>query len=432
MSLPFVNRSRELAALDDCARSGGLVVVHGRRRLGKTRLLTRWLSGCEGLYSQAIEGGPELQLEQVYHDLAPGLETQLTPRTWEELFQIVDLQRGRTVLCIDEFPYLVSSDPSLPSRFQKWLDQGSRKRTLLILAGSSTRMMHDTFLSESAPLFGRARRVLRVDPMGYGDFCEATRLEERDMDSFLKFSMVGGVPRYWEFIRAGASAVGAAEELYFDFAPYMENEPRRLLRDEKVEGLSPQALLEVIGRGAERPSEMSSRLAIVQTSLSGLLQRLVGASILSREIPFGESERNAKRTCYKIADPSMRFWYRVYSPHRSLWRTYDRSQKENLLRGHAGLVFEDFCRQAHPGARRYWEKDIEIDMVRPDADSGDTRGVVVSEVKWKRVSSRERARILGELEIRWGNTRLAKIYPRARFELLDWETARGGTPAHPE
>ena len=79
--------------------------------------------------------------------------------------------------------------------------------------------MHDTFLAEGAPLYGRARRVIRVDPMRYGDFCRALSLAPGSKDTFLRHSLVGGVPRYWEFIRRDASPVEAADELFFDFAP---------------------------------------------------------------------------------------------------------------------------------------------------------------------------------------------------------------------
>jgi len=417
----FVNRRQEEAVLDELVRTRGLLVLHGRRRLGKTRLVTRWLQSHPGLYTQAIEGSPELQLEQIFRDLAPSLTTKLAPRTWEELFEILDLQGSGLLLVIDEFPYLVATDVTLPSRLQKWLDHRPDRTLALILMGSSTRAMSEVFLEEGSPLFGRARRTMRIDPMTYGDFCRALGLPTGDPESFLKYSLVGGVPRYWEFVRPDLSPVDLADELFFGFAPYMENEPRRVLRDEKVEGLSPVSLLEAIGRGAERPSEIAARLGAVQTSLSPVLAKLVSAAILVREIPFGESERNAKRTLYKLVDPSLRFWFRVYSPHRTLWRTYGRRARLELLQTHAGTVFEDFVRQAHPGAARYWEKGVEIDMIRPDTgeSAGRSRVLVVSEIKHRKLSARDRASTLHDLETRWLGSQLARSHSRVRFEVVD-------------
>lgn len=81
------------------------------------------------------------------------------------------------------------------------------------------------------------------------------------------------------------------------------------------------AVLEAVGRGAERPSEIASRLGTAQTNLSRLLQQLRDASVLARELPFGESVRSTRKTLYRIQDPTMRFWFRVFSPHQSRWRT---------------------------------------------------------------------------------------------------------------
>ncbi|HXV48291.1 MAG TPA: ATP-binding protein, partial [Candidatus Binatia bacterium] len=312
MRLEFVDRDAELRELDAAAKRGGLLVVYGRRRVGKTRLLGQWLEGRDGLYSQAIEAQRDLQIQQVFHDLRARLETQIVPKTWPELLEILALQKRRWVLCLDEFPYLTAVDASLPSQLQRWLDHSLPRGCLLILSGSSTRMMHDLFLHRAAPLYGRATKLLQVKPMDYPAFCRACGQPDGDVQSFEKFSCVGGIPKYWEFVERDRDVVALAESLYFDFAPYMEQEPQRILRDEGVIGLNALAVLEAVGRGAERPSEMAGRLGTAQTNLSRLLQQLLDASILRRELPFGESVRSTKKTLYRIHDPTMRFWFRVY------------------------------------------------------------------------------------------------------------------------
>ena len=82
MNLGFVDREAELRELNAAAKRGGLLVVYGRRRVGKTRLLGQWLQAREGLYSQAIEAQRALQIQQVFQDLRAGLETQIVPKTW--------------------------------------------------------------------------------------------------------------------------------------------------------------------------------------------------------------------------------------------------------------------------------------------------------------------------------------------------------------
>ena len=417
MNMEFVNRDVELRELDAAAKRGGLLVVFGRRRVGKTRLLRTWLQGRDGLYSQAIEAQRDLQIQQVFADLRPQLETELVPKTWPELLEILTLQKRRWVLCLDEFPYLTAVDASLPSRLQKWLDHALPGGCLLIVAGSSTRMMNDLFLHRAAPLYGRARKLLHVQPMDYFAFCDACGLRPVDPDSFEKFACVGGIPKYWEFVEAGQDAVALAESLYFDYAPYMEQEPQRILRDEGVIGLNAVAVLEAVGRGAERPSEIASRLGTAQTNLSRLLRQLLDASILARDLPFGESVRSTKRALYRIQDPTMRFWYRVFSPHQSRWRTYPAVEKRKLIHDHAATVFEDVCRARFPGAQRYWEGGVELDLVAPDPD--DRKRLLVAEVKWRRLTVAERKNALRQLESKWSQCSLRMRHRKVRFDVLD-------------
>ncbi len=417
MTMQFVNREAELRELDAAGRHGGLLVVFGRRRVGKTRLLRQWLQARGGLYSQAIEAQRDLQIQQVFADLRPQLETQLVPKTWPELLEILALQKKRWVLCLDEFPYLTAVDASLPSRLQKWLDHSLPTGCLLIVAGSSMRMMNDLFLHRAAPLYGRARKLLHVQPMDYAAFCDACDFRPGDTDAFERFACVGGIPKYWEFVEAGQDVVALVESLYFDFAPYMEQEPQRILRDEGVIGLNAVAVLEAVGRGAERPSQIASRLGTAQTNLSRLLQQLLDASVLNRELPFGESLRSTKKTLYRIQDPAMRFWFRVFSPHQSRWRTYAAVEKRKFIHDHAATVFEDFCRARFPGAQRYWESNVELDMVAPDPD--DAKRLLVAEMKWSRLTVAERRNVLRQLESKWSHCSLRARHRNVRFDVLD-------------
>jgi AAA+ ATPase superfamily predicted ATPase len=417
MKLTFVNREAELAELDAAATRGGLLVVFGRRRVGKTRLLRRWMDGRGGLFSQALEGPVEMQVGQVFADIRDHLQTRIEPRGWEDLLEILGLQKKPWVLCLDEFPYLVARDASLPSRLQRWLDYGLPDGCLLILSGSSMRMMHDLFLHRTAPLYGRAQKLLQVGPMDYPAFCRACGLDSTVSSSFEKFACVGGIPKYWEFVEAGQDTVGLAESLFFDFAPYMEQEPRRILHDEGLTGANALAVLEAVGRGATRAVEIASRLGTAQSNLSRLLQQLMDASVLSRDLPFGESSRTSKRTLYQILDPALRFWFSVQSPHRSLWRTYPLPKKELLIHGHAATVFEDWCRSLYAGAGRYWEKNLAIDIVAPDPQDPDR--LLVGEVKWTRLGKSQREAVLGDLKDKWNRSALASRHPAVRFEVFD-------------
>ncbi len=414
--LRFVNRAAELRELDTAARRGGLLVVFGRRRVGKTRLLRHWLDRHGGSYSQAIEAPLDIQLQQVRSDIGP-LPSEITPKTWGELLELVARRPPPWTLCLDEFPYLTEVDRSLPSRLQRWLDHELPPGCLLVLSGSSMRMMHAQFLDRSAPLFGRAGKLLRVEPMDYRAFCSACGLAVDEMDSFEQFACVGGVPKYWEFIDSSNDVVGLADALYFGFAPFMEFEPQRLLRDEQINGASALAVLEAVGRGAHRPSEVAARLGVPQTNLSRLFAQLVDASILARELPWGESSRTTKRVLYRVADPATRFWFGVYSAHRSRWPSYPVALRRRLIHEHASTVFEDHCRARLPGAQRYWEAGLELDLVAPDPEDGG--GLVVAEVKWRRLSASERKTVAAQLREKWSRSTIGGRGHKARFVVLD-------------
>lgn len=415
MTGKFINRERELAELDLLSKKHGLLVLYGRRRLGKSRLLNHWISTRGGLYTQAVEGNQEIQLLQIYEDIKNGLEIEIVPKSWTELWSLLENVRSPLTFCIDEFPYLVATNPSLPSLIQKLFDHRKKTDLNLILSGSSNRMMHDIFLNSSAPLFGRAMKCLHLEPMSYPHFCKATSSRVDDIDSFAKYSLVGGVPKYWEFIEKGDSSIDCADKLYFDYAPYMESEPRRVLSDELIAGMGALSILEVIGRGAEKPSEIAARLNTPQTNISRVLQQLVDASIICRDYPFGLSSRDTKRTLYKITDPAMRFWYRGYSPHRTTWRSLSKESKKKIIYDHASTVFEDFIRQQFDSSARFWNSQIEIDVLYTTGE----RAVSIGEVKFSKLSSSEKRGLESALRNKFEQSELARKYTLDQVTVYD-------------
>ena len=113
----------------------------------------------------------------------------------------------------------------------------------------------------------------------------------------------------------------------------------------------------------------------------------------------------------------MRFWFRVYSPHRTRWATHPQALREQLLRDHAATVFEDLVRDSALGSARYWEGDVEIDSVRADGDR-----LVVTEVKWSKLTKAARAPVEADLRARFSRTQLSKKanrFARVDFEVVD-------------
>lgn len=409
--IPFVNREKEL---EEIAKLRGLIVIIGRRRVGKTSLIIRSLTKSD-LYSQAIQSSKELQLQQVYDDIKQSLSFKIEPKSWVEFFEILDISQFTGILCLDEFPYLVASDPSLPSIIQRWIDHRKNKQITLILSGSSQRIMYHTFLDQRAPLYGRATKILNIAPMNYSNFCQALDLQANNEDAFQLFSLVGGIPRYWELLDTSKSVLENAENLYFYFSAFLENEPQKLLIDEKMEGMAPINVFEAIGRGAHRVSEIATKTGISQTDIYRPLSLLQGINLIKREIPFGELEKNSKKSLYFIVDPVILFWYSVYSPHRSRWHLYSVLEKERLIRQHASVVFEAVCRKQFKESKRYWEKNLEIDIVYQK----DLLSIELIEVKFKFLEENERKSLLSKLEIKYKESKLSQKYIKISFKICD-------------
>ena len=212
-------------------------------------------------------------------------------------------------LDFDEFPYLVATNKSLPSLFQKWIDHKQPENLKLILSGSSQTMMHSTFLDSSSPLFERANRTLNIRPMDYKSFREFLNIKSNNIESFMKYSITGGIPKYWEYINTKQKILELVDNMFFSDFSFLENEPYRILKDENVKGIQALSILEAIGRGAAKPSEIAKKLSIPQTSLSRPLQVLQDASIITRELPFGESIRSTKKILYHISDYGYAFLF---------------------------------------------------------------------------------------------------------------------------
>lgn len=346
------------------------------------------------------------------------LGTQLIPQSWEQLFELLDRHPTPLNLCIDEFPYLVASDQSVPSRFQRWLDRSSKADLRLILCGSSVRMMTSTTLSENSPLFGRAQEILCVQPMGYADYCLFSKMPPSSREAFSIFSMLGGVPKYWQLVNPDETPTQTATRLFFISGAYMSREPYRLLRDEKIEGISPISVLEAIGRGAHRPSEIAARMQVSQTSISKLLQLLIETAIIHKRYRFGDSERKSKTIQYEIRDPSVRFWFSVYSPHRSRWASYPEEEQGRLLATHVGKILELAFLARYPTGKSYWEGDLEIDLVRPGVKSSH---VIVSEIKWRPLEVELKERLRTSLREKWLRSKLSSQFKHVEFEVLSFE-----------
>jgi AAA+ ATPase superfamily predicted ATPase len=221
----------------------------------------------------------------------------------------------------------------------------------------------------------------------------------------------GGVPRYWELAReARGKARAQVLDLVLDPMGPLHQEPERLLLEELPPALDLRPLLDVIGAGAHRVSEIAGRLGRQATSMARPLDRLLGMGLIRREVPFGESEKESRRSLYKIDDPFSRLWFRVVAPNRALLTAGTTEARKALLDRHwdelVAQAFEELCRRLVPRqgmwnvAGRWWQGAApEWDIV---AESLDGRSLLLGEVKWsaRPVGRKALQRFQQELETR--------------------------------
>lgn len=352
----FFDREDELGRLERLASTGGLAVIWGRRRIGKTRLLLEWSNKHGGLYTVVDQSAAPIQRRYFAASLAarfPGFD-QVEYPDWRSLLQRVSAeavhQRWRGPLILDEFPYLVATSPEVPSVFQVWVDHEVKGAMLSVaLAGSSQRMMQGLVMRATEPLYGRATEAFHLQPLPAGYLSDALGISSA-REVILAYAAWGGVPRYWELmLDSGLPLERALDHLVLNPLGVLHEEPERLLLEELPPAVGLRPIMDAIGLGAHRVSEIGARIGAPATSLSRPLQRLMELGLVQRELPFGSSAASAKRSLYKISDPFCRMWFRVVAPNRGFLASAPKAARERVWRGaRQGLVsaaWEELCRQ---------------------------------------------------------------------------------------
>jgi hypothetical protein len=393
----FYDREEETRRLRNFLRrtDGGLAVVFGRRRCGKSTLLQRVLSE-EQVFFQADQRESSLQREALSRAVGARLKDFDRPvyRTWDDLLSSLYAQAPAGLcVCLDEFPYLVQSEPALPSILQRNIDRPGAQVSW-ILCGSSQRMMHGLVLDRSAPLYGRAQEILAIGALPAGWLVPALNVDPAE--AVRAYAVWGGVPRYWELAAAYPTRASAIEDLVWNRLGVLHEEPARLLLDDLRSAVQPYSILSLIGTGSHRPSEIAARLGKPVSGLARPLAQLCDLGYVRRDVPFGEHPRKTRRTLYRLGDPFLRFYFRFVLPYASslaqgLTREAEHAWSTQAA-DHVASCWEDLCRLALPWmkgwdpafgpASAWWQGaggQAEIDVA---ALSLDKTALLLGECKW--------------------------------------------------
>ncbi len=404
-NFPFIGRTKELAQLERWHAEGRthFIVLHGKRRVGKTALARRFLAGKGGIYYMADRTSANDQIKLFSELVGQHFQDEfLLSRgfgSWLEAFRYLKGRARGLVLVIDEFPYLVESDPALSSVFQKgfdehWHDSG----IFLILTGSSIGMMETEVLGVKAPLYGRRTGQIRLDmlPFASARLFYPTWGPE---DALRAFGTLGGTPAYLLQFSAARSYKENVLQAMLSTNTYLFEEPDFLLREELREPRNYFAILRALALGKAKLSEIQNETGFERSTLSKYISILQSLRMVERLVPVTERQpEKSKRGHYRITDPFLRFWFAFIFPNRNyleqelldfVWEQRIAPRLDQFL----GTTFEDVCMsylrevgyRQHPYVLehlgRFWDRETEVDMVAFD----DARNhLLLAECKWSR------------------------------------------------
>ena len=383
--MTFHNRNRELASLSRVLPESGshMLILYGRRRVGKTELLRHFYSDRPHVFYMADQTSSALHIRDLsgrigrfwqdrYLSSAPAM-------SWGDLLQYL-AQRGEPLdLILDEFPYLCEAEPALPSLLQRFWDESAAAMGIrLTLCGSSVSFMEREILSERSPLFGRRSAQMLLRPLNFwecSDFLPGYSPRER----VEVFGCLGGMPAYLALINPDQPLSYNLLTQALDPVAYLYDEPRLLLQQELREPRVYFAVLRALAAGRTRHNDIAQECQLQANTVGRYLDLLIRLHCVERFVPATEEPTNSRKGIYRIVDPFMRFWFRFIQPNLSeleLGRGEEVLNEEILphLPHFLAPTFEELCREwirLQPGllpfrpkkVGAWWDRAHEVDIL---------------------------------------------------------------------
>ena len=402
----FIGRERELAALNKLYESDKFefVVIYGRRRVGKTALISRFIEDKNAIYFMGVESNAKQNLENFSKSIlsfSTGMEAETSFLSFQAALEYVFKlsEKERIILAIDEYPYVARSSKSLASTIQLLIDQyKDTSKLMLILCGSSMSYMEDHVLAYKAPLYGRRTAQMKILPF---DFEETCRYFENftDEEKAYVYGIVGGTPQYLLQMNDKLSIEDNIKNTFLNPNSTLFEEPENLLKQEVREPALYNAIITAIATGASRMSEIAGKVGESTNICSAYVKNLISLGIIEKETPYGE--KASRKAVYSIADNMFRFWYRFVPENNSIIArgAADLAYKriEPYLSDYMGKVFEEICKQylwkqllngecpvEFSSLGRWWGNDpkekrqVEIDILAEQ----DKNTALFAECKW--------------------------------------------------
>lgn len=314
----FIGRENELKSLNEHYQSNNFecAIIYGRRRIGKTELISKFVSDKANIFYTATQENKESNLirmsEAVNLFNNPATSSfSIFPSFDKLLDRIVEMaQKQRIIFVIDEYPYLAQSYPGFSSLLQAYIDRKFLKTKLfLILCGSSMSFMEKQVLGYQSPLYGRRTLQLKLQPFNFHEVQEMLP-EFNKKDSFALYAVSGGIPQYLSFFATKTSVKQAIIDCFLKKDGRLFEEPSNLLKQELRDLANYNSIITAIAHGASRINDIATSTGIAATSIKPYLDNLIELEIIKRIVPITDINKKSRKSVYRIKDGMFRFWYR--------------------------------------------------------------------------------------------------------------------------
>ena len=406
--MKFYDRKREKEFLERLFKSDEkkLVVIYGRRRVGKTTLLKETFRDSLYFFVDNRNCGDLLL------DFSKRISNAVY-QSWEDFLK--DLLRRDGIIVFDEFQNFLRSCPYVLSIFQKVWDEVDNSKLLMILCGSYSGMMKRIFTDGKSPLFGRADYMINLKPFRFVDTYRMLKDFGYSFEEIITwYAILGGIPKYLWLLKNKSSVENKLYEIFFDdFAPLKEEGKNLLILEFGKEHPGYFSVLKAIGNFEMDLSEIVSKSGLKPATAMKYISELRDYYGLIREVD-NILVRKKRGRRYKISDFFLRFWVRfIYNQHDLMEINPDLAMKNTLknLPQHIGLVFEDIVLDLLPIFQKNgmlpnitrigkgWIKSKDNQQVEIDVVAESEENLILIECKWtnKPVTKKDLENFLGKI-----------------------------------
>ena len=353
----FIGRENELNFLNNCyvSNRAEFVVIYGRRRVGKTETLNEFCKNKPNVFYSCREYTSEKQLAE-FSDALLSWKPELKAYTdsfadWDKAFSFIGEMEGKekTVIVIDEFPYMCKNNPSIPSILQiVWDTVLKNKNIMIVICGSSMSFIEKELLSEKNPLYGRTTGIYKMLPMPYYDAIKFLP-DFSDEDKMIAYSILGGIPHYLKQFDSQKTLKENIINKILTKGTVLYSEVEFLLRQELRETSIYNTVIEAIALGNTAFNEILTKTGIEKSKLSVYLKNLIELGIVEREFSILSSAKeraSSSKGLYNLTDNYFKFWY-----------AFGYSNLSELEKDDALGVWEDYIEGSlHDFASKSFEK----------------------------------------------------------------------------